>query len=159
MNLIGEYPVSMDEKSRIRMPSGLLRQLPAPASEAAGYEFVVNRGFDACLTLYPKAVWDELTERIKKLNQFNERQRHFVRAFYASAYPMATDTAGRILIQKPLLEYAGINNDVLMLAMDTKIEIWSPERYHATMMSPQDFSELANSVLGGDDTDLFQINP
>jgi MraZ protein len=149
MNLIGEYPVSMDDKGRLRIPSSLLRQLPAPASEAAGYEFVVNRGFERCLTLYPKAVWDQLAAKINRLNRFNERNRQFARAFYVGAYPLATDNAGRVLLQKPLMEYAQINNDVLLLAMDDRIEIWSPELYNSLNINPEDFSDLANDVLGG----------
>lgn len=136
MHLIGEYPVSMDEKGRIRMPSALLRQLPAPGSEAEGYSFVVNRGFEPCLTLYPKTVWDQLAAKINRLNRFNERNRLFIRAFYYGAYPVSTDTAGRILLQKPLLDYAGISGDALMLAMDDRIEIWSEDNTRVCVSIP-----------------------
>lgn len=163
MHLIGEYPVSMDEKGRIRMPSALLRQLPAPGSEAEGYSFVVNRGFEPCLTLYPKTVWDQLAAKINRLNRFNERNRLFIRAFYYGAYPVSTDTAGRILLQKPLLDYAGISGDALMLAMDDRIEIWSEDKYQGMRINPADFSDLANDVLGGGpegvgDLDLSDLN-
>jgi MraZ protein len=149
MNLIGEYPVSMDEKGRLRMPASLLRQLPTPVSEEAGYDFVVNRGFEKCLTMYPKAVWDTLSLKINRLNRFNNRNRMFMRAFYQGATNSTTDNAGRILLQKPLLDYAGITGDALLLAMDDRIEIWAPEAYNALSIDPNDFSDLANQVLGG----------
>jgi MraZ protein len=158
MSLIGEYPVSMDDKGRLRMPTALLRQLPTPVKEEEGYSFVVNRGFEKCLTVYPKAVWDELAARINRLNRFNERNRQFARAFYVGAYPVTTDSAGRILIQKPLLEYAGITSDLLLLAMDDRIEIWSPDTYNSLNINPEDFSDLANQVLGGGDAGIGEIN-
>jgi MraZ protein len=144
----------MDDKGRLRMPTALLRQLPPPASEEVGYEFVVNRGFEKCLTLYPKAVWDQLAARISRLNRFNERNRQFARAFYVGAYPVSTDSAGRILLQKPLLEYAGITSETLLLAMDDRIELWSPADYQAIHINPDDFSDLANQVLGGGDEEF-----
>jgi MraZ protein len=152
MNLLGEYPVSMDDKGRLRLPTALLRQLPAPLTEDAGYEFVVNRGFEPCLTLYPKPVWDALAEKINKLNRFNERHRQFARAFYLGAYPVSTDSAGRILLQKPLMDYAHISTEIKLLAMDDRIEIWSPEEHEKLLkINPDDFSDLANAVLGGGD--------
>lgn len=141
------------------MPTALLRQLAAPASEEAGYDFVVNKGFEKCLTLYPKSVWDELANRINKLNRFNNRNRMFMRAFYQGATPVATDSAGRILLQKPLLDYAGISNDALLLAMDDRIEIWAPEQYHSLSINPDDFSDLANQVLGGGEDGVGDMDP
>ena len=158
MNLIGEYPVSMDEKGRLRMPTSLLRQLNAPATEEQGYEFVVNRGFEKCLTLYPKMVWDTLSARINRLNRFNNRNRMFMRAFYQGANPVSTDSATRILLQKPLLDYAGITGEALLLAMDDRIEIWNPQEYYALSIDPNDFSDLANQVLGGGDEGVGDLD-
>jgi MraZ protein len=151
MNLIGEYPVSMDEKGRLRMPAALLRQLPTPVTEESGYEFVVNRGFEQCLTLYPKPVWDALSAKINRLNRFNNRNRMFIRAFYQGASQVGTDSAGRVLVQKPLLDYAGITGEALLLAMDDRIEIWSPTIYNGLEIDPNQFSELSDQVLGGGD--------
>ncbi len=141
----------MDEKGRLRIPASLLRQLPAPVSEESGHEFVVNRGFEQCLTMYPKSVWDTLSAKINRLNRFNNRNRMFVRAFYQGASQTGTDSAGRVLIQKPLLDYAGITGDALLLAMDDRIEIWSPTAYNSLEIDPNQFSELSDQVLGGGD--------
>lgn len=153
MQLIGEYPVALDDKGRMRLPTALLRQLSAQVAEAGEgvvYEFVVNRGFEKCLTLYPKPVWDGISARLSRLNRFNDRNRAFVRSFYLGAYPVMTDSADRILLQKPLLDYAGITKEAILLAMDDRIEIWSPEQ-HASMATfdPNAFADLANDVMGG----------
>jgi MraZ protein len=152
MQLIGEYPVALDDKGRMRLPTALLRQLSASseAAEGAVYEFVVNRGFEKCLTLYPKPVWDGITARLNRLNRFNDRNRAFVRSFYLGAYPVVTDSADRILLQKPLMDYAGITKDAILLAMDDRIEIWSPEQHHhMAAFDPNAFADLANDVMGG----------
>lgn len=153
MQLIGEYPVALDDKGRMRLPTALLRQLSAETAEAgegAVYEFVVNRGFEKCLTLYPKPVWDGISAKLNRLNRFNDRNRAFVRSFYLGAYPVITDSADRILLQKPLLDYAGITKEAILLAMDDRIEIWSPEQHNAmATFDPNAFADLANDVMGG----------
>ena len=155
MQLIGEYPVALDDKGRLRLPTALLRQLTAQEAatngDAAAYEFVVNRGFEKCLTLYPKPVWDGIAAKLSRLNSFNDRNRAFVRSFHYGAYPLTTDSADRILLQKPLLDYAGITKEAVLLAMEGKIEIWSPEQYASTAaFDPNEFADLANDVMGGD---------
>lgn len=150
MNLIGEYPVSVDNKGRLRLPTALLRQLGEKPEGSEGYSFVINRGFEKCLTLYPKTVWDEITTRLSRLNRFNDRNRMFVRSFYLGATPLVTDSADRILLQKPLMDYAGLNAEAILIAMDDRIEIWSPENYEAMMsLDPNQFADLANDVMGG----------
>lgn len=153
MQLIGEYPVALDDKGRLRLPTALLRQLPAQAAsngEATAYEFVVNRGFEKCLTLYPKPVWDGIAAKLSRLNSFNDRNRAFVRSFHYGAYPLTTDSADRILLQKPLLDYADIAKEAVLLAMNNKIEVWSPTQYASTAaFDPNEFADLANDVMGG----------
>lgn len=151
MQLIGEYPVALDDKGRMRLPTALLRQLgEKPAGEGAGYEFVVNRGFEKCLTLYPKPVWDAIAAKLSRLNRFNDRNRAFLRSFYLGAYPITTDSADRILLQKPLMDYASLSKDAVLVAMDDRIEIWSPEAHaQVAAMDSNMFAGLANDVMGG----------
>ncbi len=151
MQLIGEYPVALDDKGRMRLPTALLRQLGEnPAGEGAAYEFVVNRGFEKCLTLYPKPVWDAIAAKLSRLNRFNDRNRAFLRSFYLGAYPITTDTADRILLQKHLMDYAGLSKDAVLVAMDDRIEIWSPEAHaQVAAMDSNLFADLANDVMGG----------
>lgn len=151
MQLIGEYPVALDDKGRMRLPTALLRQLgEKPVGEGAGYEFVVNRGFEKCLTLYPKPVWDAIAAKLSRLNRFNDRNRAFLRSFYLGAYPITTDSADRILLQKPLMDYAGFSKDAVLVAMDDRIEIWSPDAHaQVAAMDSNVFADLANDVMGG----------
>ena len=88
--------------------------------------------------------------RMGKLNRFNDRNRMFLRSFYLGASPVDTDSADRILIQKPLMDYAMLGDQAILIAMDDRIEIWSPEQYNAMLsIDPNDFADLANQVMGG----------
>jgi MraZ protein len=154
MQLIGEYPVSLDDKGRLRLPSALLRQLTSLTSndgEPGACEFVINRGFEKCLTLYPKPVWDDIAAKLSRLNRFNDRNRAFIRSFYLGAYPVTTDSADRILLQKPLMDYASITKEAILVAMDDRIEIWSQEQHQSlAAFDPNDFADLANDVMGNE---------
>ncbi len=143
--LLGEYECKLDAKGRMRLPSGLMEQL----GERDNYEFVLNRGFENCLMLYPLEVWDRITSEINQLNLYNKKNRDFVRYFYRGAQKLSADSSERILVKDRLLEYAGIDKEVILSAVNDRIEIWSREQYDQILDSePDDFSDLAEEVLG-----------
>ncbi|NBC06619.1 MAG: division/cell wall cluster transcriptional repressor MraZ [Bacteroidetes bacterium] len=143
--LLGEYECKIDAKGRMRMPSGLIAQL----GDADALSFVINRGFEQCLMIYPEAVWDRITNEINQLNLYNKKNRAFVRYFYRGAQKVTMDSADRILVSKRLLEYAGIEREVVLSAYHDRIEIWAADQYEALLdEEPEDFSDLAEDVLG-----------
>lgn len=145
MQLMGEYDCRLDPKGRLRLPSDLLSQL----GDREGLSFVMNRGFENCLTLYPKPVWDHISTEVNNLNQFVKKNREFARYFLRGATPLELDGADRILLPKRLLEWAGIDKDVILSAINDRIEIWSKDQYDSLLESePDDFSDLAEEVLG-----------
>lgn len=141
----GQFECKVDAKGRMKIPSGLLRQVP----EGTRRNYVLNMGMDNCLVLYSQADWDKLTAKLNALNYYNEKQRKFQRIFYKMAVMCELDTSDRILIPKRLADPAGINEDAVILAFGNNIEIWSKERYEETVNVPaEDLSSLANEVLG-----------
>lgn len=133
------------------MPSGLIGQL----GEQEQYNFVINRGFEKCLMLYPESVWEKITAEINQLNLYNKKNRDFVRYFYRGAHKVTMDSADRILVTKRLLEYAEIDKDVILSAYNDRIEMWAKNQYDNLLEEePQDFSDLAEDVLG-----KFNQNP
>ena len=92
--LVGEYEVKLDAKGRFLFPSHLRRQL----SPAAQENFMLNKGFEECLTLYPMNEWDTLSEKLSKLNLFKPKNRMFYRLFHQGAKQVALDSAGRVHI-------------------------------------------------------------
>ena len=146
--LIGEFDCKLDDKGRLKLPSPLLKQM----GESSSFTFVVNRGFEANLMMYPESIWDKISSQVDKLNQYIKKNREFVRYFYRGATKMETDTSERILIPKKLLEYAGINKEVVLFAYNDRIEVWSKANYDAVLADePFDFSDLAEDVLGNID--------
>ncbi|MBK7231903.1 MAG: division/cell wall cluster transcriptional repressor MraZ [Saprospiraceae bacterium] len=143
-NLSGEYEVKLDDKSRLRLPSNLMKLLGSLQVNS----FVVNRGFEKCLILYPQDVWEEKTKEVNQLNPYNIKNREFARFFYRGATQVEPDASMRILIPKSLQEHALIESDVMLLAYHNQIEIWSKEEYLKMVKNePLDFASLAEEVF------------
>lgn len=150
---LGEYELSIDAKGRFLLPAGFRKQLP----EGAAGQFVVNRGFENCLSLYPMESWQALSDKINKLNDFNPKVREFKRLFLNGATIIELDSAGRMLLPKPLLEYAGIKKDMVFSAQGNKVELWDKDTYHEYIRkSAAGFSDLAAEVAGGDFINPFE---
>lgn len=127
------------------MPSGLLGQL----GDWQQGKFILNRGFEKCLVLYPEPVWQGIAAEVDQLNLYNKQNRDFARYFFRGAQEVTLDAAERILLPKRLVEYAGIDKDLILTAYGGRIEIWALEEYERMLAEePADFSQLANEVLG-----------
>jgi MraZ protein len=145
IGFIGEYESTIDAKGRFLLPSGFKKQLP----EAESALFVLNRGFEKCLTLYPLQSWKPIFKDISQLNDFDPKVRAFRRYFLNGATQVELDNAGRLLLPKNLMEYASLEKDIVLVSGLNKIEIWDKTKYQQFFddMSPEAFSNLANEVM------------
>jgi MraZ protein len=143
---LGEYEATLDAKGRFLLPAGLKKQLPENAMP-----FVINRGFEKCLTLYPQTSWEPIYAQISKLNDFDPKVREFRRFFMNGATEVEPDTAGRLLLPPNLKEYAGLSKDIVLVSAVDKIEIWDSATYKKFFesFSADSFSSLAQQVMGG----------
>lgn len=143
--LVGEFEVKMDAKGRFLFPSGLRKQLPA----ASQRDFMLNKGFEDCLTLYPMAEWDKISEKLSKMNLFKPKNRMFYRLFHQGAKMVALDKAGRVLIPSTHVERVGLTQEVMLIAYNDRIEIWDKSKYFEMIEgSMADFADLADEVMG-----------
>ncbi len=150
--LVGEYEVALDAKGRFLFPSGLKKQLSPAAQES----FMLNKGFEDCLTLYPMDAWDKLSSKLAKLNLFQPKNRMFYRLFHQGAKSITLDTAGRILIPVAHTERVGLKKEAMLIAYNDRIEIWDKSKYFKTIEGNMaDFADLAEEVMGdlGKDND------
>jgi MraZ protein len=146
-SFLGEYEVAIDAKGRFLVPSGFRKQLPEGASD----KFVINRGFENCLTLFPMETWSVLADKISRLNDFNQKSRDFKRLFLNGATIVEVDSAGRLLLPKQLQEYAGVKKDMVFSAQGNKVELWDKDTYYEYIRKQSaSFSDLASEVAGGD---------
>ena len=144
-SFIGEFDCKVDAKGRVMVPTALRKQLDPEAKET----FVLNRGFEKCLVLYPKNVWTTISSEISKLNQYKKKNREFIRYFYRGASEISLDGTGRILFPKRLMDYAAINKEVVLFAYFDRIEVWDKNTYDNLLTDePDDFSKLAEDVMG-----------
>lgn len=145
LHFLGEYDATVDAKGRFLLPAGITKQLP----EAAANQFVINRGFEACLTLYPLQSWQPIFKTISTLNDFDPKVREFRRIFLNGATQVELDSAKRILLPKNLLSHAGIEKEITVVSAVDKIEIWDREKYKQFIdkYTAEDFSILANAVM------------
>ena len=144
-NLIGEYECRLDDKSRIILPAALKKQVSPDAHDM----FVINRGFEGCLVLYPKNVWEETIAKMNKLNLFVKDHRQFMRAFNNGATPLSLDSQNRLLLPKPLLDFASIDREIILFAYSDRIEVWNKKTYlELVSTEPVDFAQLAEKVMG-----------
>jgi MraZ protein len=145
IGFLGEYEATLDAKSRFLLPVGFKKQLP----EEDNTQFVICRGFEKCLSLYPKKSWDPIFTRISQLDDFDPEVRQFRRYFLNGATPVELDSAGRLLVPQPLKEYAGLEKDIVLAPGVDKIEIWDQSKYRQFFesFSPESFSSLAKQVM------------
>ena len=142
---IGEFSCKVDDKGRIMLPSRLRAQIP----ESAGNTVVVNRGFEQCLVLFTREDWLAETAKLDHLDDFMSPEvRRFKRLFTNGATPVQLDNANRILIPKKLLEYAGLEDDVVLTAYGNKVEIWSQKAYDSELnVDADELSRLAQQFF------------
>ena len=143
--MLGEFECKIDAKGRFMMPSGLRKQLGPEDQE----RFVINRGFENNLTLYPQSEWLKISREVNALNLYNKKNREFVRYFFRGASELSVDRTGRLLLPRQLLSYGGIERDIVLFAYGNRIEIWAKDAYDKMMANePDDFSSLAEEVMG-----------
>ncbi|RKR85465.1 division/cell wall cluster transcriptional repressor MraZ [Mucilaginibacter gracilis] len=144
-HFLGEFDCKLDTKGRMMIPVGLKKQLPEAEKEG----LVINRGFEKHLTIYTRKEWDAIVEDMSKLNQYEKKTREFIRYFTRGASELTLDGAGRVLLPKNLLEYAGIDTDVVLSCQFNKIEVWAKAAYDLQLDDePENFANLAEEVMG-----------
>src|SRR5690606_39110747 len=149
--LTGEFDCKLDAKGRMVLPAALKRQLPDVEQEG----LIVNRGFEKHLVFYTKKEWGKITSNLAKLNRYKAKNRQFIRTFTRGHTELSLDAAGRVLLPKTLLEYAGIESEVVLLCQFDQIEIWAKDAYMKLWENEdnEDFAALAEEVMGGMEAD------
>ena len=119
--LIGEYEHSLDAKGRLIMPSKL--------REDIGEKFIITKGLDGCLFAFSIEEWKNFEQKLRSLPISNKDARAFSRFFFAGAMDCEIDKQGRFLISSNLREFAGLTKEVVIVGMDSRIEIWSKDKW------------------------------
>ena len=117
---MGEYNHIIDAKGRLI--------IPARFRELLGEEFILTKGLDGCLSIYPMDAWEAFETKLRALPLTNKNARTFTRFFVAGATNCELDRQGRILVPQTLREFAGLEKEVVLTGNLDRIEIWSKEK-------------------------------
>ncbi|MEW6556975.1 MAG: division/cell wall cluster transcriptional repressor MraZ [Elusimicrobiota bacterium] len=113
---VGLYNYSIDSKNRVFIPARFRRS----------NRLIITIGLDECLYIYPQDRWEKLENKLDTL-PFKDKseERAFKRIWLSGATEVKIDKQGRILIPFNLRRYAKIKNDVVIIGVSSRIEIWS----------------------------------
>lgn len=137
---MGEYQHTIDEKGRLTIPSKF-REALSPA-------FVITRGLDQCLFVYPMDEWKVLEQKLKALPMMKAEARAFSRLFFSGATECELDKQGRVNIPSSLTEHAKLLKDCVVLGVSNKVEIWSKEVWTSYFQaSEESFNEIAETLI------------
>ncbi|TDA70472.1 MAG: transcriptional regulator MraZ [Clostridia bacterium] len=137
--LMGEFQHAIDAKGRLFIPARLREEL--------GERFIVTRGLENCLFVYPLKEWAALEEKLRALPFTRAEARGFQRLFFSGATECELDKLGRILLPAHLREYAGLEKDAILIGVSTRVEVWSLAGWQAYSERIRDnYAELAEKL-------------
>ena len=137
---MGEYQHAVDGKGRMIVP--------AKFREGLGERFVVTRGMDNCLFVYPLSEWNILEQKLKALPFTRSDARAFMRFFFSGAAECELDKQGRILIPNNLREHAKLLKDVVVIGVSNRVEVWSQEVWEQySEQAGLSFEDIAEKII------------
>lgn len=138
---MGEFKHNMDSKGRVMMPSKFREKIKDG-------NFVLTRGLENCLFLYPIKEWERLEEKMKELPLTKKDARAFVRFLFSGASKENLDKQGRIKIPDNLLQFSKIEKEVIITGALNRIEIWSLDNWNSYIKEAENsFEEIAENLI------------
>ncbi|WKW46972.1 division/cell wall cluster transcriptional repressor MraZ [Myroides sp. JBRI-B21084] len=143
--IVGTYECKIDTKGRVLVPAALKKQLTTVEEG-----FVLKRSiYEKCIELWPMTEWNGMMQKLNELNRFNRKADTFIRKFMAGVKIVEIDDAGRLQINKDLIEFAHISKEVVFSSKINLIEIWDKDLYEQIINNEDtDFGDLAEEVMG-----------
>ena len=137
--LMGEYHYTIDDKDRITIPSKIREELKE--------NFIITRGLDKCLFIYSKEEWENIIKKYRELPNTKDA-RNFMRFFLSGASVCESDKQGRVKIEKPLIEYAQLIKDCVIIGVNDHLEVWDKTKWEEFMDNNfDDLSDIADNLF------------
>ncbi len=136
---MGEYHYAIDEKGRLTIPAKVRYEL--------GEKFIVTRGLDNCLFVYPKDEWNSIITKYKELPNTKDA-RNFMRFFLSGATECEFDKQGRINVSAPLIKYADLKKECVIIGVNDRLEVWSKDRWEQFIdLNEENLSDIADNLF------------
>lgn len=140
---MGEYHHNIDEKNRLIIPSKFREEL--------GSKFIVTRGLENCLFVYSLVEWEKIVNNLKSLPFTKKDARNFTRFFLSGATECEFDRTGRICISSPLVAYADLAHECVIIGANDRLEIWSSENWEKFFTENEStFADIAENLFTGE---------
>jgi MraZ protein len=137
---------SLDNKGRVNIPAKMRKNLSPEANDM----FVLARGFEKCIYAYPMDEWKKKEDSLEELNEYQEKNRFFMRMLLQNSEDVKMDAQLRIALPKELLSFAGIDKKVTIAGVMNHIEFWNPDEYDSYMNGhPESYEEVAEKLGTG----------
>ncbi|CAM3763599.1 division/cell wall cluster transcriptional repressor MraZ [Alkalicoccus chagannorensis] len=137
---IGEFEHHMDDKGRLVVPAAFREKLSD--------DFIITRGLDTCLFVYPKEEWMRLEAKLRELPFTKKDARAFTRFFFSGAAEGSVDKQHRMKVPGNLQQYAGLEKECLWIGVSSRVEIWDKHRWDTYIdTSSEVVSELAEQLF------------
>lgn len=134
----GEFSHTIDPKGRIIIPTQLRSQVESG--------FVVTKGLDGCLWLVESEVWKKIEDEVMNMSFASQNARRLSRFLIAGAVDGDIDKQGRVFIPSNLREYAGLEKNVILSGVGSRLEIWDKTRYEQ-ITDIEDMSAIAEQLV------------
>ena len=138
--MMGEYHHNIDEKGRLIIPSKFRFEL--------GEKFIITRGIEECLFVYSMEEWNKIVDKLKELPFTSKDARTFMRMFFSGAAECELDKNGRVNIASPLMNYAHLEKECVIVGVSDRLEIWSNEGFENFFNDNIDnFDDIAETLF------------
>jgi len=142
--LYGEYEHTLDRKGRVIVPAKFRQALKAHEEKT----LILTRGLDGCLFVFTEESWKTQERKFREMSFTRTESRKFNRLYFSGACEAVCDKQGRILVPDYLKEYAEIKQDVVLIGVSDRIEIWAKEKWQKFFEANQgSFEELAEKLV------------
>ena len=142
--LMGEFHHNIDDKGRLIIPSKFRYEL--------GEKFVITRGLEKCLFVYSLTEWEKIVKRLRSLPFTNKDARNFTRFVLSGAAECEFDKQGRINITSPLVRYADLTKECVIIGANDRLEIWSEDSWCNFFEENEDsLADIAENLFKADD--------
>ena len=140
--LMGEYHHNIDEKNRLIIPSKFRFDL--------GEKFVITRGLEKCLFVYSLSEWESIVSKLRTLPFTKKDSRDFIRFFLSGATECVLDKTGRVCITSPLVHYAGLSHECVIIGANDRLEIWDKNNWdNFFQTNEENFANIAENLFEG----------
>jgi len=132
-----EYQYSIDEKGRLIVPKSF--------RDILGNRYMMSKGLEACLSVYPLDVWAKLAEKINSLNDFNPQNRALKLRFFSGSGEGEIDRQGRTLINHEFRNHAHLTKDVYIVGSGDHVQIWDKKLWEEYRDGPLENEYTSNA--------------